>query len=713
MSARAPEAPFDSLAPPASLPLSPLALLARARQTLRECVSSAQADDVDPNAVRSAKVLKTCAACRALKIRCTGEPGGSCQRCTSKGFECVWVEGRKMGRKVSSRRTKKLHELQDDLGRLETLLQQQTLGSAPSTLLASPHPSPLSIAPTPAIGASEALLALSATDQLETIGREQPAGSVFDHVLDADLELDPINLGLLTEKDFERFLTFYYTSMHRYMMLLDPALHTPLFLRRVSPFLTTIISLITSTYDPQSFHLVPSLEAHAQVLATRIYSSGYKSVEVVLGFCLWAPWTAQLDRPSSDRSWSHVSMAVRIAAEIRLDQPLPSAVVDQYRMLLHPFPVTLELLRSSRKRLEEIVFCVDLAAASQTGRVQTLMSVYSPRGTGGEQSNGDSAEIPLNNPPTIEQHHLANLSLAHYFAKALVLHAGLRSNDLAGSGDLRDAFNQSWKTDLASWDQRWAAAKELPYLSRLNRHIILLSYSLVLNGGPAQPVLEEAYRVALHAANYVCEWLNSNRNVLYASNFVIINIGYSASFLLRFSTRFGAVRIPQDILNLVKQVVAILSAIGSTRLHGRSLATSYADKLNAQLDVLSSTSHPHLDHISHELLNTSSAGPSMFPPPNSTLPLLPVSLHVPSTTTNADSSSRPSTIPFVPNAVDPPPPVQRDNAHVVTQAPQPWAEWTTDMATDPRALDQLFSWFPAGGEDWGMGDQWQLGGLGG
>ncbi|GAA6018731.1 hypothetical protein JCM10207_005559 [Rhodosporidiobolus poonsookiae] len=759
--------------PPAA-PQAPLALLARARQLLSECVTTAQADDAGSAAEggrTSTRLLKSCVACRALKVRCLGKPGETCSKCAHKGIECEYPEGRKMGRKVTSQRTKKLYQLQDDLDKLDSLLRRRAFEyfettsspvpastddhhSDPEQSFQSPSDHQMVISTDNNVSEDDetdgniwqllsnpsTLLARSVSNQVDDAGGDSDC-SVFDHELDIDPTLDPVHLGLITEAEFERSLAFYFSSMHRYMSLLDPALHTSHFIRRASPFLATVVALITTTYDPLTCHRCSGLRAHALHLSTRIFAMGFKSVEVILAFCLWAPWSAQFGRPSLERQWMHASLAVRMAAEIRLQQPLPPQVIEQYRKIAYPFPLAVDLLEASRKRVEEIVFCIDLASSSLTGRIQTLMSVYSPNGNGGEQSAED--DPPLGDTPSVARAHAADLSLGHYFAKALSLHAGLRSRDLQDASDLRDAFNQSWKADLASWDERWADVKELPYLSRLNRHLMLLSYSLVLDGGPVQPIFQEAYQVALHTASYICEDLGFLPSLLYASNFVITNIGYPASFLLRCSTRFGANHVPTEVSRLVRGVVSVLDSIGSTRLFGHSIATDYAHKLAARLVALEATPPARAPVVS--------APANVAPPFLASLQPAPPAAAEAAAAEAAAAEGPPAE--GIAHAVRVPPRalaavdsharasvdqldvdvVEGADAHTAdrrgagrspalederTPAPgagaetAPWDDWPTGLATDPRIVDQLFSWLPVGGEGWVAGhegDAWSGG----
>lgn len=77
-------------------------------------------------------------------------------------------------------------------------------------------------------------------------------------------------------------------NMQRYLFLFDPTLHTPAFIRQTSPFLATTLALIVAAYCPLSGDLIPGLERHATYLWMRNSIQGFKSIEIVIGYCLWS-----------------------------------------------------------------------------------------------------------------------------------------------------------------------------------------------------------------------------------------------------------------------------------------------------------------------------------------------------------------------------------------------------------------------------------------
>lgn len=126
-------------------------------------------------------------------------------------------------------------------------------------------------------------------------------------------------------------------------MHLDPVVHTPAFLRLNSPFLTTAIASVASTYDRSSHHLSASLALHARSLASKAYADGCKSLEVVQAYQVLLFWIGRFPPYwSEDRSWSErqsvrrltagdQGTSIRIATEIRLDLPPNKDTLSNYR----------------------------------------------------------------------------------------------------------------------------------------------------------------------------------------------------------------------------------------------------------------------------------------------------------------------------------------------------------------------------------------------
>jgi hypothetical protein len=107
----------------------------------------------------------------------------------------------------------------------------------------------------------------------------------------------------------------FFTYLRPFFMHLDPVVHTPVFLRLNSPFLTTAIASVASTYDTQSTQLCTSLFAHAQKLAAKAFEDGSKSLEVVQAYLTLLHWNIRFPPFwSDDRSWRmSLDLALSIA----------------------------------------------------------------------------------------------------------------------------------------------------------------------------------------------------------------------------------------------------------------------------------------------------------------------------------------------------------------------------------------------------------------
>jgi hypothetical protein len=100
---------------------------------------------------------------------------------------------------------------------------------------------------------------------------------------ETNLASNPVRLGLLQLVDFERLLKIYFERLHPFFWLLLPELHTPDYISN-SPFLTTAVAFVVSSFDPLSAHLRAPLERHVKELASDILATGQQSLEIVQAF---------------------------------------------------------------------------------------------------------------------------------------------------------------------------------------------------------------------------------------------------------------------------------------------------------------------------------------------------------------------------------------------------------------------------------------------
>lgn len=225
-----------------------------------------------------------------------------------------------MGRKIRNTQTLRIQSYQRQLAQIEALLRQEQAGSfcsaSPAAASSSSSSATLPKVLSPSadqIAASLApheptehdglwtvlthplrLLSLDAEGHPEASTSETPLPwqtptlPVGSYLLDADPALDPVSIGLLTVDDFARLHKLFMDNFQIHHHLLDFRLHTPIFIRRISPFLATVLALTVAAFCPLSGNLILGLEQHAAYLSTRIFLGGYKSIEIISAYCMWA-----------------------------------------------------------------------------------------------------------------------------------------------------------------------------------------------------------------------------------------------------------------------------------------------------------------------------------------------------------------------------------------------------------------------------------------
>lgn len=106
----------------------------------------------------------------------------------------------------------------------------------------------------------------------------------------------------------------------------DPILHTITYVRSKSSFLFSVILEVACRYlptpDPELFR---KLSKHVDWLIQELQSHGYKSIEICQAYQIRSAWQAPT---SSDerRVWQHLSLALTMAIELRLESLQPSSV---------------------------------------------------------------------------------------------------------------------------------------------------------------------------------------------------------------------------------------------------------------------------------------------------------------------------------------------------------------------------------------------------
>ncbi|CAE6434915.1 unnamed protein product [Rhizoctonia solani] len=176
---------------------------------------------------------------------------------------------------------------------------------------------------------------------------------------------DPVKLGILPEDAVMGLFFSFHTVLNPVIALLDPTLHTPIYVRRRSRVLyTAILAAACRFFKPAHFKPVHDL---AQLLLGRALSDGISSVEYIQALSIMTYW-----REAEDTStWRKLGLAIRMAFELNLHiaraEPLP---IDELQ---------------ARERLNEErtwfqLACYDLATSIQRGKPRMIPEEHFPQG---------------------------------------------------------------------------------------------------------------------------------------------------------------------------------------------------------------------------------------------------------------------------------------------------------------------------------------------
>ncbi|CAE7137650.1 unnamed protein product [Rhizoctonia solani] len=142
-----------------------------------------------------------------------------------------------------------------------------------------------------------------------------PVGALNHDTEPLDNYDTPISVGFLREEEVPDLFHLYHEYLNPLIALLDPALHTPNYVRTRSSVLFTAILTVASRFArPEAWENCNSL---AQTLLGRALGDGICSIEYVQALSLLTFWKDSRD----SSSWRKVGLAIRMAYELNLHEP--------------------------------------------------------------------------------------------------------------------------------------------------------------------------------------------------------------------------------------------------------------------------------------------------------------------------------------------------------------------------------------------------------
>jgi hypothetical protein len=176
--------------------------------------------------------------------------------------------------------------------------------------------------------------AQSSTIQVRTNGAEklQSGDDIrnffgsFKPRLDIGPDLDPIDLGLITNEEADELFSYFFENLAHTRWGIDPVTHTTTWVRSRSAFLFTSICTASALFLPYAAAIWKRLSAHCHKLAFNVIENRNRSVEIVLAFMVNVPWMQPRSHWADDESVAYLQIALTIAMDLSLHKVITPPV---------------------------------------------------------------------------------------------------------------------------------------------------------------------------------------------------------------------------------------------------------------------------------------------------------------------------------------------------------------------------------------------------
>ncbi|KAH7363769.1 hypothetical protein BKA65DRAFT_121581 [Rhexocercosporidium sp. MPI-PUGE-AT-0058] len=440
----------------------------------------------------------------------------------------------------------------------------------------------------------------------------------FRPSLDVGTDIDPIELGLVTEEEAVILFAYFYENLAHTRWGLDPILHTPQFVRKQSAFLFTSIMAASALFMPTAAAVSRRLSAHCKLLARNLTMKRNRSPEIVLGFMVNIPWMAPGEHWSDDGTCSYMASALTIAMDISLNKfivPSPSdSLAGMYEGKALSDCIT------AKKALELDGFS-DVDPKSELGkrllrRRERIWLALFVLDRGVCLARGRSFTVPLTT--IIERcDNWHKSAIADIWDGSIVSSAVLRrdlanlisevkktcdSNQIGGNTiaqslqELIDGFFDHW---YATWVFAIGGMIDNsipPYVEILVTHGRLSIYSSVINHPTAPVEVKRFFRAAglSSALNVLRAAVQGENRLKSMPNNTSIMISFAACFAFYLSTTgsTGNMSLAPSIRRLIEESADVLERIGSNPPHRNGTAALYGRHLREVIGISISGTEP-------------------------------------------------------------------------------------------------------------------------
>ncbi|KIX93031.1 uncharacterized protein Z520_11304 [Fonsecaea multimorphosa CBS 102226] len=605
-----------------------------------------------------------CLECRRSKVKCTRDANAPvCRKCQQAGLQCVTPEyhvGRYKG--VKNKRTgleKAIYQVEQALKRTkdgsiglpsEVEADLRQLIGAPQT--STPRPS---LVPSEDNGAADDSNEVIAADHGEkpdelalnnadnplqllamasvlpgqspsTVMSTSPAGVASQpgtntndaNPGDAELQqffgslmprldnypdLDPIDLGLVTQDEADSLFAYFYERLSHTRWGLDPTLHTASFVRSRSAFLFTSILAASALFLPKAEALSKRLSNHRNHLAQTVIFKRMRSVEIVLAFMVNIPWMTPAKHWADDETCAYLSMALSLALDLSLNKivvPSPTIrpagfldrvakaeCIDSAKALqLDGFPqvdpsstLGRRLLRT-RERVWLALFVLDRGICLARGRPYAVPigPLVDSCDTWHISDIADRWDGSVISAAVLRRDLVGLLSSVREICDGS---QGINGGS-AAPDSLKDKIDRFFEQWYAVWSRQITQGDGQlpPYVEILVSHTKLSTYCNVVNHPTASNDVKQFFRAAglASAMNVMRAAVQGENRLKSMPNNTVIMVSFAATFALALGTTSLGNRamLAPNVKALIEETCHVLERIGSSPRHRKGLSVLFA-----------------------------------------------------------------------------------------------------------------------------------------
>ncbi|XMA14581.1 hypothetical protein WAI453_007372 [Rhynchosporium graminicola] len=432
----------------------------------------------------------------------------------------------------------------------------------------------------------------------------------FRPSLDVGVDIDPIELGLVTEEEAAVLFSYFHENLAHTRWGLDPILHTPQFVRKQSAFLFTSIMAASALFMPNASAVSRRLSVHCNLLAQKLRTRRNRSPEIVLGFMVNIPWMAPGEHWSDDGTCSYMASALTIAMDISLNKlivpspsdsliginegkPLSDCITARKALELDGFPdvdVNSEYGRRLLRRRERIwlaLFVLDRGVCLARGRSFTvpLTTIIEHCDSWHKSSIADIWDGSIISSTVLRR------DLAHLITEVKNTCDSKRISGSSIAQSLQEMVEGFFNNWYATWAFAIGGMKDHsipPYVEILVTHGRLSIYSSVINHPTAPVEVKRYFRAAglSSALNVLRAAVQGENRLKSMPNNTSIMISFAACFAFYLSTSStGSMSLASSIRRLIEESADVLERLGSNPPHRNGTAALYGRHLRQVIGI--------------------------------------------------------------------------------------------------------------------------------